>query len=402
MSNTLATCSIVAKTALAVLENICSFSANVNREWEDEFKSNMARGYAPGNTINIKRPPRYTWRSGRTAVPQATVESTVPLTLQQGGVDLNYLSIEQTTSLTQLEDKLAAAMATVANEIDRQGLAMARLTAFNTLGTPGTLPTSQALALAAVTGINQRLDEMSAPRDMRRSLITNPALNASMIQGFAGLFNSTDKLSKQFGSGMMVPSLGITYAMDQNVDLHTNGTAAVATNTVSGAGQTGATITTAALNGTVTRGTVITFANVFAVNPQSRTSTGALAQFVVTADAAASATSLSISPAIVTSGAFQNVTVSPASGAVITIFGTASGSYNTNVGFHRDAFTLAMVPMWSPPKTGVVDVAMETYNGFTLKVTKFYDGVNDNLLMRVDVLYGWAAPYPELAVKYAV
>jgi len=402
VSNTLATCSIVAKTALAVLENICSFSANVNREWEDEFKSNMARGYAPGNTINIKRPPRYTWRSGRTAVPQATVESTVPLTLQQGGVDLNYLSIEQTTSLTQLEDKLAAAMATVANEIDRQGLAMARLTAFNTLGTPGTLPTSQALALAAVTGINQRLDEMSAPRDMRRSLITNPALNASMIQGFAGLFNSTDKLSKQFGSGMMVPSLGITYAMDQNVDLHTNGTAAVATNTVSGAGQTGATITTAALNGTVTRGTVITFANVFAVNPQSRTSTGALAQFVVTADAAASATSLSISPAIVTSGAFQNVTVSPASGAVITIFGTASGSYNTNVGFHRDAFTLAMVPMWSPPKTGVVDVAMETYNGFTLKVTKFYDGVNDNLLMRVDVLYGWAAPYPELAVKYAV
>ena len=61
-----------------------------------------------------------------------------------------------------------------------------------------------------------------------------------------------------------------------------------------------------------------------------------------------------------------------------------------------------MVPMWSPPKTGVVDVAMETYNGFTIKVTKFYDGVNDNLLMRADVLYGWAAPYPELAVKYAV
>ena len=402
MSNTLATCSIVAKTALAVLENICSFSANVNREWEDEFKSNMARGYAPGNTINIKRPPRYTWRSGRTAVPQATVESTVPLTLQQGGVDLNYLSIEQTTSLTQLEDKLAAAMATVANEIDRQGLAMARLTTFNTLGTVGTLPNTQALALAAVTGINQRLDEMAAPRDKRRALILNPALNASMIQGFAGLFNSGATLSKQFGSGMMVDSLGITYAMDQNVDVHTNGTAVVGTNTVSGAGQTGATITTAALNGTITRGTVVTFANVFAVNPQTRTSTGTLAQFVVTADAATSATTISISPAIVTSGAFQNVTVSPASGAVITIFGTASGSYATNVGFHRDAFTLAMVPMWSPPKTGVVDVAMETYNGFTIKVTKFYDGVNDNLLMRADVLYGWAAPYPELAVKYAV
>lgn len=402
MSNTLATCSIVAKTALAVLENICSFSANVNRDWEDEFKSNMARGYAPGNTINIKKPPRYTFRAGRTAVPQATVESTVPLTLQQGGVDLNYLSIEQTTSLTKLEDKLAAAMSSVAIEIDRQGLAMARLTTYNTLGTVGTLPNTQATALAAVTAVNQRLDEMSAPRDKRRSLIMNPALNGAMIQGFAGLFNSSTTLNKQFGSGMMVDSLGIAYAMDQNVDVHTNGTAVVATNTVSGAGQTGSTIVTAALNGTISRGTVITFANVFAVNPQNRTTTGSLAQFVVTADAAASATSISISPAIVTSGAFQNVTVAPASGATITIFGTASGSYATNIGFHKDAFTLAMVPMWSPPKTGVVDVAMETYNGFTLKVTKFYDGVNDNLLMRVDVLYGWAATYPELAVKYAV
>jgi hypothetical protein len=402
VSNTLATCSIVAKTALAVLENICSFSANVNRDWEDEFKSNMARGYAPGNTINIKKPPRYTFRAGRTAVPQATVESTVPLTLQQGGVDLNYLSIEQTTSLTKLEDKLAAAMSSVAIEIDRQGLAMARLTTYNTLGTVGTLPNTQATALAAVTAVNQRLDEMSAPRDKRRSLIMNPALNGAMIQGFAGLFNSSTTLNKQFGSGMMVDSLGIAYAMDQNVDVHTNGTAVVATNTVSGAGQTGSTIVTAALNGTISRGTVITFANVFAVNPQNRTTTGSLAQFVVTADAAASATSISISPAIVTSGAFQNVTVAPASGATITIFGTASGSYATNIGFHKDAFTLAMVPMWSPPKTGVVDVAMETYNGFTLKVTKFYDGVNDNLLMRVDVLYGWAATYPELAVKYAV
>ena len=401
MSNTLATCSIVAKTALAVLENICSFSANVNREWEDEFPNNMSRGYAPGNTINIKKPPRYTFRAGRTAVPQATVEQTVPLTLQQGGVDLNFLSIERTTSLTQLEDKLAAAMAAVANEIDRQGLAMARLNTFNTLGTVGSLPTTQATALAAVTEVNRRLDEMGAPRDKRRSLIMNPALNGAMVQGFAGLFNSSATLSKQFGSGMMVDSLGIAYAMDQNVDVHTNGTAVVATNTVNGANQTGSTITVSALNGTITRGTVITFAGVNAVNPQNRTSTGTLAQFVVTADAASSATSISISPPIVTSGAFQNVTASPGASATITIFGTASGSYATNIGFHKDAYTLAMVPMFMPTKMGA-EVAMETYNGFTLKVTKFFDGVNDNTLMRIDVLYGWAAPYPELAVKYAV
>jgi hypothetical protein len=56
----------------------------------------------------------------------------------------------------------------VANEIDRQGLQLARYSTFNALNTTGALPTSQAWRLAAVTGLNQRLDEMAAPRDKRR------------------------------------------------------------------------------------------------------------------------------------------------------------------------------------------------------------------------------------------
>ena len=64
MTNTLVTCSIVAKESLAILENMVSFSGMVNRDWEDEFTGNQSRGYSPGQTINIKRPPRYTYRSG--------------------------------------------------------------------------------------------------------------------------------------------------------------------------------------------------------------------------------------------------------------------------------------------------------------------------------------------------
>lgn len=402
MTNTLVTCSIVAKEALAILENMVSFAGMVNRDWEDEFTGNQSRGYSPGQTINIKRPPRYTYRSGRVAAPQATVETTVPLTLQQGGCDLNFTSLERTLSLQKLEDKIQAALATVANEIDRQGLQMARLNTYNCIGTPGTLPNTQALALAAFTDTNRRLDEMAAPRDKRRAFVMGPAMNAASVVGLAGLFNAQDKISKQFGSGMMVDSLGLAYAMDQNVDTHVNGTQNVAGTNINGANQTGSSITVAALGGTITRGTTITLPGCFAVNPQSRTSTGVLAQFVVTADVAAGATSIPISPAIVTSGAFQNVTASPTNGSPFTIFGTASGSYQANIGFHKDAFTLAMVPMWAPPGgKGVIDVAQETYKGFTIKVTEFYDGVNDNSIMRLDVLFGWAPTYPELAVKYA-
>lgn len=402
MTNTLVTCSIVAKESLAILENMVAFAGMVNRDWEDEFTGNQSRGYSPGQTINIKKPPRYQYRSGRVAVPQATVETTTPLTLSQGGCDLNFTSLERTLSLQKLEDKLQAALATVANEIDRQGLQLARQAAFNCLGTPGTLPNTQALALGAITGINQRLDEMAAPRDKQRGLIMGPALNAATITGFAGLFNSSDKISKQFGSGMMVDSLGLAYAMDQNVDTHTNGTQAVAGTNINGANQTGASITVVGLGGTITKGSKITLPGVYAVNPQSRVSTGVLAQFTVTADVAAAAVTIPISPAIVTSGAFQNVTASPTTGSPFVIFGTASGSYQANVGFHKDAFTLAMVPMWAPPGgKGVIDVAQETYKGFTVKVTEFYDGVNDNSIMRLDVLFGWAATYPELSTIYA-
>jgi hypothetical protein len=400
MTNSLVTCSIVAKESLAVLKNMLSFSKNVNRSFESEFTGNMSRGYAPGQTINIKRPPKYTYRAGRVAVPQATVETTVPLTLNQGGCDINFTSLERTLSLTELSKKITAAMVPVVNEIDRQGLEMVRTSVYNTLNAAGALPTTSALAIAAMTQMGQRLDEMAAPRDRRRSAIFNPAMNAALVQGFGGFFNNPSKISDQYNTGMLSDSFGFDTGMDQNVAVHTNG-AATATN-INGANQTGSSITVVAVaGGTLTRGTVITLPGVFAVNPVSRQSTGSLANFVVTADVAAGATSIPISPAIVTSGAFQNVTASPTTGQPYVILGAASTGYATNVAYHEDAFTLAMVPMWAPPGgKGVVDVAQETLDGFTVKVTEFYDGINDNYIMRLDVLFGWAATYPELATKY--
>jgi hypothetical protein len=399
MSNTLVTTNIVARETLAVLRNMTSFAQNVNRDWEDEFTSNMARGYAPGATINIKKPPRYTYRAGRVAVPQATVETTVPLTLSQGGCDITFTNFERTLSLTKLEDKITAAIVPVVNEIDRQGLALAHYSTYNTLNAAGTLPTSQALALAAATSVNQRLDEMAAPRDKRRAFIMNPALNASMIQGFAGLFNNQDKLDRQYNSGMFVGAFGFTAGMDQNVDVHTNG-AGTASN-VNGANQTGSSVTVSATGaGTITRGTTITLPSVYAVNPVSRQSTGVLMNFIVTADVPVASTSIPISPAIVTSGQFQNVTASPTTAQPFVIQGAASTSYGCNIGYHKDAFTLAMVPMMKPPSGTGATSTQKSEDGFTLKVTEFWDGINDALVMRIDVLFGWAATYAELSTKY--
>ena len=400
MTNTLVTCSIIAKTALPILANMLSFSKNVNRDWQDEFTGNMARGYAPGQTINIKKPPRYTYRAGAVAVPQSTVETTVPLTLSQGGCDINFTSLEKTLSLTRLEDKVAAAIAPVVNEIDRQGLALAHYSTYNCLNPTGALPATQLDGVGVLTNLNRRLDEMGAPRDKRRNFIAGPGLHAAMVQTFSPMFIGNG-LEKQYPSGMMQTAFGLSAGIDQNVDTHTNGTQNVAGTNISGANQTGSSVTVVGLGGTITRGTIITLPGVYAVNPQSRQSTGVLAQFVVTADCAAAATSIPISPAIVTSGAFQNVSASPTNGSPFLIVGAASTAYNCNVAFHQDAFTLAMVPLWAPEAgKGVIDVAQESSDGFSVRVITFYDGVNDKPITRMDVLFGWAATYPELSVKH--
>ena len=399
MSNVFVTSSLVAKEALAILQNMLGFAKNVNRDFESEFGSNQGRGYSPGQTINIKRPPRYTYRAGRVSVPQATVETSIPLTLSQGGTDLNFTSFERTVSVQQFEQKMQAAVAAVVNEIDRQGLDLARRTVANAVGTVGTLPTTQATAYALMTQGNQKLDEMAAPRDRQRSLVVNPAMNAAVLQGFGGLFNASPAISKGYNDGMFQNAFGLNVNMDQNVSRHVNGTAVQATNTVNGAGQTGSTLTVNALNGTLTVGTVFTIAGVNAVNPQSRQDVGSLQQFVVTAAAASSATSVQISPAIVPLGAFQNVTASPANSATITILGAANAAYDTNIMYHKDAFTLAMVPLFEPMSGTGAKVTQMSDDGFSVKVTQFYDGVNDNNIMRLDVLFGWAATYPELATK---
>ena len=403
-ANTLANTAVVAKECLAILKNMCIFSRGANRKYEAEFSSNMSRGYETGATINIRRPPRFTYRAGRVAVPQSTTFATVPLTLSQGGCDLGFTAFERTLQISDpnIQKTLRAALASVANEIDRQGMDLVRTTVGNAVSvnlTTMVQPATQAEALSLFTQAGRILDDNAAPRDGMRNVVLSTGLNAASVQGLAGLFNQAQTIGKQYGTGLVVDSLGFNIGLDQNTARHANG-AATATN-INGAGQTGSAITVVAVaGGTLTAGTVITLPGVNAVNPQNRNNTGRLQQFVVTADAIVGATTINISPAIVVTGAFQNVTASPTTGSPYVITGNASVSYDCSAAFHEDAFTLAMVPMFAPDGQNA-KVSQATDDGFTVKVTEYYDGGNDVSNMRLDVLYGWAATYRELAVRIA-
>src|SRR5512135_3154470 len=268
MSNTLVTCSIISREVLAILKNTNNFMKGVNRDWQDEFAGNQARGYSPGATINIKKPPRYTYRAGRVAVPQGTVETTVPLTVSQGGTDLNFNTVERSLYLQQVEKKIEAAAATVINEVDRQGLQVAHDSVFNLTNDTGAIPATQLAATQIFTNNGRRLNEMAAPVDNNRHFVMSPGMEAAAVAGLAGLFNPGKSISDQYQNGYMMNALGFNNVMDQNVVGHTNG-AATATN-INAANQTGSNIVVVAVaGGTLTKGTIINLPGVFAVNPQS-------------------------------------------------------------------------------------------------------------------------------------
>lgn len=409
MSNTILTPTMYTMECLRVLENNLVFTAGVNREYDPKFG---VAGAKIGYTLNVRRPARYTVSTGAALSTQDYTETSIPLTLTtQAHVDTTFTTADMTVSLDDFSDRvLKPAISAIANKVDYDGLTTATNTVGNLVGTPGTLPATAAAILAAT----QRLDEMAAPRDGQRSLVLDPASNAALIAGLSGLFQNANQIGRQYEEGRFVDAtntLGIKIAMDQNVQMHTVGPLG-GTPLVNGASQgitagwanTTSLVTngwTAAAALRLNAGDVITLAGVNAVNPQSRQSTGVLAQFVVTAnassDGAGNLTAV-ISPAIISAGPFQNVTAAPASGAAITVNGSAATTYRRNMAYHKDAFKLGTADLQDVAQFGAWG-ARRNYKGISMRVARQYAISTDTVPCRTDVLYGYAAVYPELAVQ---
>jgi hypothetical protein len=274
---------------------------------------------------------------------------------------------------------------------------------FQSVGTPGTVPATSLVLLQA----QQKLNESAAGMAPRYATV-NPAANAGLVEGMKGLFNPVDTVSRQFKNGMMGQGvLGLDEInMSQSIVQHTTGSRSTSdTILVNGAVSTqGA--TTISLDGgtasaTIAVGDVFTIAGVFAVNPQTRQSTGSLQQFVCTATATASSgawTNVAISPPIFTSAnALATVDSFPADNAVVTFVGSASTQYPQNLVYHKDAITLATADLLLPQ--GVDMASRQVHNGISLRVVRQCDINNDRMPCRIDVLYGFSTIRPPMACR---
>jgi hypothetical protein len=400
VANTLLTMSMITNEALAVLENMLTFTKGVNRQYDDSF---AVKGAKVGDTLNIRKPPRFVGRTGQAIGIEDVTETSIPLALNmQRGVDFTFTSADMALRVDDFSDRyLKPALATVANAIDRDGLLLARNTVYNSIGTPGTSITSAFPVLAA----GAKMDDNACPRDGLRSIVWNPLSQAYLVDGLKGLFNASDKISEQYNTGNMGKALGFKHSVDQNVVNQVIGPLG-GTPLVNGAGQTGNSLVTngwtAAAAARLNLGDVFTLAGVYSVNPQNRQSTGQLQVFVATSavssDVSGNAT-IPISPSITTTGVFQNVTAAPAAGAALTVIGAAGVTTPQNIAYHRDAFTLACADL---PLPGGVDLAArksDPQTGLSIRMIRAYDITTDRFPCRLDILYGWAALYPEWACR---
>ena len=411
MSNNLLTISKITNEALMVLENELTFTSEVDRNYDDQF---AVVGAKIGNTVNVRRPGRFIGTTGPALNVEDFNETSVPVTLStQFHVDTQFTTQDLALSLDMFSDRvLKPAVAAIANKIDYDGLAMAAANTANIVGTAGVPPTDLLTYLTA----GAYLDSEGAPRDGRRSCIVEPFTGATIVSNLKGLFNPQTAISEQYRKGLMGrDSAGMNWYTDQNVQSHqfgsfagtaTTSTTAAVGYLTSGWAQTSTISITSTGAVSLNAGDVITIDGVYAVNPQNRQAYGSnkLRNFVVMSAASGTGATfnVTVSPAVISGGQFQNVSIpTPGGTAAVNFFNKTGAVSPQNIVMHRNAFTVAVADLELPEGVHFAGRASDKEIGLSMRVVRQYTINNDSIPTRLDVLYGWAPLYPELACRVA-
>ena len=399
MSNSILTIDMITRKSLEILENNLVLTRNVNRQYDDSF---AVEGAKIGSTLRIRLPDRALVTDGAALQVQDDNEQFTTLTVaNQKHIGVNFTSAELTMQLDDFAERvLKPRISQLASSIDAD-VANAFKTIGNSVGTPGTTPSTSLVLLQA----QQKLNENAAVMSPRYATV-NPAANAGLVEGMKGLFNPTDTISKQFKNGMMGTGvLGFDEInMSQSIKQFTTGSRDASASTVTAAAVTSEGASTLSLSqGSVTTtikaGDVFTIADCYAVNPQTRETTGSLFQFVALADstAVAGTWSVTVAPIYSASNALATVNALPGNNKAVTFIGAASTSYAQNLVYHKDAITFATADLLLPQ--GVDMAARAVHNGISLRVVRQYDINNDRLPCRIDVLYGYNTIRPQMACR---
>lgn len=390
MSNTLVTPDMVAREVLRIAHEKATFVGTIDRSYDDQFAKS---GGKIGSTLKVRKPNQYNVRtSGRVMDIQDQDEATETITVAtQYGVDMRFHSDELALDIDDFSRRyIEPAAAVLVSRIDSACLETATKDTYNLTGTAGTVVGTSG-DISALFNARAKLNQYLAPKDNRTVQLDSVTM-ATITNGVKGLFQPSADLSKGFREGMYARTAMADIYENERTYVHENSTdhTSITVNDTVASGDT--VITTA--GAAVSVGSVFTIADVNAVHPETKELLGHLQQFTITA---ISGNDWTVSPAFISTGAKQNISALPANSAAITMVGSASTNYRHNLMYHKEAFTFVTADL--PLMDDAHKCVRRVQDGISVRVWQGSDIVNDRLLMRLDVLWGFKTLRPEWSCR---
>ena len=396
MPNSFFTVAAVSKELVRLMENelVMGKMVGIDQLENETMKS--------GGVAKVRRQMQYLGQDNNldlSSYSEDVVEGTVTVTMDQTWSNKVQVSaLDRTLSFDRYSDMVLKPMARRAAERVEASIAALYPNFYWFDGTPGTVPAAYS-AIADAGAIFTDAGNTSAGRIGVHSPAASAKL-AALIQGtyvngnnksalenavvgrYAGFDNYESVFAPTHTVGVATGSPAVN-GDSQNV------TYATAKDTWSQTLNTDG--WTASTTGILKAGDVFTITGVYAVNPGTKTSTGRLQTFTVLADANSGASTgpaaLTISPPIITSGAFQTVTAAPADNAPITVkTGTGGTAYRQSLLLDPQAIALVSRPLDIPAGNGL---KTSTVSGefVTMSVSEWVDGNTLAQNMRFDMLW---------------
>ena len=401
MANSLVTIDMVTREALRIAHEKTQFIGTVDRQYDDSFAKTGAK---IGSSLRVRKPNQYTRTQGsRVMDVQEQAELTGTITVAtQDHVDMRFNSAELALSIDEISKRyIEPAVSTLVSGIESDFLAYATKAVYNVAGTAGTGITD----LGPVGNARAKLNQGLAPKDGNRYVQMDSLTMGGMVNGLKGLFQDSAQIKEQYREGMIGRTAMADWYENDRMWTLTNGSDVTCTMAAAAAVTDGGnTMTMASLSAAPATGAVFTVPGVYQCHPETKASLGVLQQFVITSG---TTTVQTVSPSIYLTGPRQNVCsaagaqLAPSAfdgtGTVPVFVGAASTSYIQNLMYHKEAFQFVTADL--PLMDDAAKCVRRVQDGLSLRVWQASDIRNDELLMRIDILYGFAALRPEWACR---
>ena len=407
MANTNLTIDMITKETLRVAHEKLAFLGTIDRSYDDAY----AKGGAKiGDVLRVRLPNQFSRRTGSRVmdVQDVTSEKLDVTVATQDGVDMRFNSAELALDIDEFSKRyIDPAVSSLISGIESDCLATATKGANHLVGTAGTVVGSSSGDVSAIFDARAKLNQFLAPKEGRAMQIDSVTM-AAIVNGNKGLFNPQTDSAKAFREGYFGRAAGFDWYENERAYMHTVGsdvtaaTAADATITDGGGSGTTCTITWDGSNN-IKAGDVFTLPKVYAVHPETKANTKVLMQFVATEDS--TGTTTVISPRVYWSGPKQNVCAASGIACVAgdfdsetaTFVGTASTAYRRNLAYAKDFATFVTADL--PLMGGAEKCSRLSKEGLSIRVWQDADIRNDELLTRMDILYGFKVLRPEWGVQ---